>query len=759
MKHLFYRLRLKHIVSLLVLAASYQSFAQVKNTAINYPNFFSKLDPIFNTLSTKWEEGAFIGNGLLGAMIYREDDNAIRFDLGRTDVADHRLGMNPSVGRPRLPIGRFVLRPAGKIKSINLRMDLWNAEVNGVITTDKGKIELQALTAATKDIFVFNTKTSVEEKNFKWEWIPEISQTPFRVLGRDTSSSYKPNPQPTLTEDNGINYNYQPLLVGGSYTTAWKKSNQFNQQLLLITISNSFPADDSKKQAEQALSGISVQNISEVLRAHRNKWHQFYQQSFISIPDSRLESFWWIQQYKMASATRVGAYPIDLMGPWYRVSPWPKYWWNLNIQLTYYPFFASNHLDLAKPLMRMINDNLDNLIKNSPEQYQYNSAALARSGPYDMSSPLKVVKGNDSTGNSASSLELGNLPWLLHVYWQAYEYSMDKEVIKNLYPVLTRSINYYLNIMEKDAGGKYHLPYTYSPEYPKGITRDANYDLSLFKWGCGALLKINEVLQLNDPVASKWKDVLANLTPYPADELGFRIGKDASFNISHRHYSHLLQVYPIYDVNWDQPENRDLIKRSLNQWEKNGSAWRGYSYTGSGSIYAMMGNGNKTHFLLNEMMKGRFSIKPNTMYTEAGPVIETPLSAVTTMNEMLLQSWNGVVRIFPAVPDSWKEASFDKLRAKGAFLVSAVRKGGKTQFVKIKSLAGEPLLVKSDLGSTAKIKGGRKFTITNKGNGVIGVGLKKGEEVVIYENSYKGDFSVQPVAVTDGKPNYWGLQQ
>ena len=173
----------------------------------------------------------------------------------------------------------------------------------------------------------------------------------------------------------------------------------------------------------------------------------------------------------------------------------------------------------------------------------------------------------------------------------------------------------------------------------------------------------------------------------------------------------------------------------------------------------MMGNGNKTHFLLNEMMKGRFSIKPNTMYTEAGPVIETPLSAVTTMNEMLLQSWNGVVRIFPAVPDSWKEASFDNLRAKGAFLVSAVRKGGKTQFVKIKSLAGEPLLLKSDLGSNPKIKGSRKFAITNKGNGVIGIGLKKGEEVVLYQNSYKGNFSVQPVAATDGKPNYWGLQQ
>jgi alpha-L-fucosidase 2 len=726
---------------------------------IGYKNFLAKQDLIFDSLSTKWEEGAFLGNGLLGVMIYREDANAIRFDMGRTDVVDHREGINPSIGRARLPIGKFILHTTGNIQKIQLRLDLWNAELTGTITTDKGVISFRGLIAATKDVMIFNTSSTGKEKLFDWEWKPEPALSPFLTLGRDSANKYPSNPSAIITKENSINYSHQHLLVGNSYTTAWKEINSGNKQVFFVTITNSFPADNSKQLAQQILNSVTEKNTDAIVVGHHNYWHQFYHESFISFPDSRLQSFWWIQQYKIASATRAGSYPIDLMGPWYHITPWPKYWWNLNIQLTYYPFFSSNHIDLVKPLLKMINDHVTDLSKNAPEPYQYNSAALGRSGPYDMSSGIKVLKGNDSTGQNPSSLELGNLTWLLHVCWQTYEYTMDREAMKNIYPVLTRSINYYLNIIEKESDGKYHLPFTYSPEYPKGITRDANYDLSLLRWGCRTLLYINDQLKLKDALADKWQDILNNLTPFPQDERGLRVGQDASFTLSHRHYSHLLMIYPIYEINWDQPENRDLIQRSLHQWESNNEAWRGYSYTGSGSIYAMMGNGNKTHQLLNEMIdKGRFAIKPNTMYLEAGPVIETPLSAVTTINEMLLQSWSGIVRVFPAVPDEWKEASFHDLRARGSFLVSAVRKNGATQFIRIKSLAGKPCLVKTGWVTDVKAVGKRKFIVTKKNDGTISIDLKKGEEAVLYTGIKPSSFEIME-ATSDKNENYWGLHK
>lgn len=726
-------------------------------TAVGYEKFMAKQDMVFDSLSDKWEEGIFLGNGLIGVMIYREDANAIRFDIGRTDVVDHREGINPSIGRARLPIGKFILRAKGNILKIKLRLDLWNAELSGSIITDNGTLSISGFIPATRDVMMFVIKPGNSDRLFSWEWKPEPAVSPFITLGRDSAAKYPSNPQPVITSENGINYCYQHLLAGGGYTTAWKEITTYDSKIFVATITNSFPADNSKQSARQLLNAVTPTEVYFSKRSHQAYWHQFYQQSFISIPDARLQSFWWIQQYKMASATRLSAYPIDLMGPWYRITPWPKYWWNLNIQLTYYPFFSSNHLELVKPLLKMINDHLGNLMKNAPEPYQHNSAALGRSGPYDMISGIKVLKGNDSTGQSPASLELGNLTWLLHVYWQAYEYSMNRDIMKSIYPVLTNAINYYLNIIEKEGDGKYHLPFTYSPEYPKGITRDANYDLSLLHWGCRTLLYIHDQLKLKDPLAVKWQDVLANLVSYPLDEHGLRIGRDASFTQSHRHYSHLLMIYPICEINWDQAASRNLIRQSLEQWENHNDAWRGYSYTGSGSIHAMMGEGDKTYRLLNEMIdKGRFSIKPNTMYLEAGPVIETPLSAVTTINEMLLQSWAGVIRVFPAVPDEWQEASFRDLRAKGSFLVSAVRKKGSTEFIRIKSLAGAPCLVKTGWTTGIKTSGKRKFIVTPKDNGVVSIDLKKGEEVILYTGAKPALFNISEMA-TYGEQNYWGL--
>ena len=62
--------------------------------------------------------------------------------------------------------------------------------------------------------------------------------------------------------------------------------------------------------------------------------------------------------------------------------------------------------------------------------------------------------------------------------------------------------------------------------------------------------------------------------------------------------------------------------------------------------------------------------------------------AAAAMLEMLLQSWTGVVRVFPAVPDRWHDAWFENLRAEGAFIVSAQLADQKVTFIDITSEVG-----------------------------------------------------------------------
>ena len=98
------------------------------------------------------------------------------------------------------------------------------------------------------------------------------------------------------------------------------------------------------------------------------------------------------------------------------------------------------------------------------------------------------------------------------------------------------------------------------------------------------------------------------------------------------------------------------------------------------------------------------------------------------IHELLLQSHDGLVEVFPAIPESWQEVSFESLRTEGAFLVSAVKKGGRAQSVTVLAEQGGNLKIKLPFSSWTmsdfqpkRIKSNSYFVELN---------LKKGEKVV-----------------------------
>src|SRR5271155_3493381 len=56
---------------------------------VDWAAFLGRQDLVWKKLPSKWEEGAFMGNGLLGANIYKTDDGKyVKFVMGRSDVVD-----------------------------------------------------------------------------------------------------------------------------------------------------------------------------------------------------------------------------------------------------------------------------------------------------------------------------------------------------------------------------------------------------------------------------------------------------------------------------------------------------------------------------------------------------------------------------------------------------------------------------------------------------------------------------------------------
>jgi hypothetical protein len=724
------------------------------STKIDWPNFMSQHDLIWEELPLQWNEGAFTGNGQVGMMIYATlKDNRIDFHLGRQDVTDHRKAPDRKTSMgvkgasvmwdfPRLDVGRMALRPAGKIISGTMRQNLWNAEITGKIITDLGELSFRAITPHDLMLNVIEIKSTEKKNNkdmdYQWVFLPGNPASPraqvFPTLPE--SKAYSTNPKPLITNTGNITVCVQSLLAGGDYATAWteKKTKNNVQSTLYISIANEVPATNfSAEVAKKVISEASNQKIAKFEKPHRDWWHNFYQQSFVSVPDGRVESFYWINLYKMATCSRSGGPAVDLFGPYFRMSAWPGLWWNLNVQLTYWPFYASNHLDLAENMNSLIDQKFDALLDG-------------------------FRKPN-----------LGDFGWVMHNYWLYYRYLGDwKSIQEKWVPKAMKIAQAFEKYEQRDSLGKIELLPMGSPEYKGFVTYpNTNYNLAILRWLLNSLIESNVKFNTNQADVAKWKLTLADLIPYPVDSNGLMIASNQSVDMSHRHYSHLLGLYPLFQLNPDSPEDRKLVEKSVVHWHKieDGKNLAGYSYTGAASLYAALGRGNDANALLQNFLLGNIGISQllsNTFYVEVGgknPVIETPLSATASILELLIQSWGGKIRVFPAVPDKWKDASFYQMRAQGGFLVSASRSQGKTEWISVKSLSGEPCVIKvpdwTNAGQTGK---GERFTVTKIGEGEFSIDLKAGDEIVLSSELKAIQPIVKPIPHTSGELNLYGVK-
>ncbi|MEI7423807.1 MAG: glycoside hydrolase family 95-like protein [Prolixibacteraceae bacterium] len=722
---------------------------------VDYRQFLAQHDLIWEELPLQWNEGAFTGNAHLGMMVFATlKENRIDFHIGRQDVTDHRKAPDKksSIGTPgaggmydfpRLDVGRLALIPAGKIISGTMRIDLWNAEIRTHIVTSLGELSFRAFTPYQEIVQIIEVSSTEKDQgkpvHFQWKFLPGNPSSPRAIVFPDNKESkeYATNPKPVLAKENNVNLCVQSLIAGGDYATAWteKKGTKVGQTTLYLTTANEVPASGiSGKVALKTLDNIINQPVAKVEKVHRESWHQFYSKSFLSIPDARMESFYWIQLYKMGTCSRPDAPAVDLNGPYFRVTQWPALWWNLNVQLTYWIVYESNHLEMGENLITLIDECFETLLT------RFN-------GP-----------------------KLGDLTWTMHNYWLQFRYSGNRKAIQEKWvPKAIKIAALYEKMERKEPSGKIGLAPMESPEYNGfKLYTNSSYNLAIYRWLLSTLIESCESAGTNPSLVAKWKNTLANLVPFATDENGIRIGSDQAVDMSHRHYSHLLGLYPLFQLNPDSPEDRALVDKSVVHWHKigDGKGLAGYSYTGAASLYAALGRGNDSESILTHFLTGSIGISQllsNTFYVESGgknPVIETPLSAAASIMEMLLQSWGNKIRIFPAVPDSWKNAAFNELRAQGGFLVSTSRSEGKTTWVQIKSLAGEPCVVKIPGWTNAFQAGkGRKFEISPLGNNEFSINLGAGEEILLAPSHAPVNAVLRPVKHLTDEKNLYGVKK
>ncbi len=720
---------------------------------VAWEDFMARQDPVWNRMGKDWWEAPFVGDGELGMMARLRDGKTLQFDVGSNRVHDHRtedlwqgkvLDAIEVQNRGRLPIGRFELRTRGEIDPAKstARIDLWNAEAWGELVTSQGRIHWRIFTHATDRVGVVELQGSGGESEVKIDFVAEDAVSPRSAAKcpADFKAAWKPNPKPVRSGEGnrgGVLWN---LTAGGQTAAAWHREGE----RLYWTVEHRFPEKDAAGLAGARLDKAAQAPFAEWQAGHREWWHRWYPKSFFSFSDPYWESFYWIKVYKMACATRSDRGLIDNSGPWLQPSGWSATWWNLNVQLSYSPFYGSNRSDEAGALPRHLAANMENLIRSVDEKYRADSAGLCRNTGPDLSGYCGEPGGRAIRERKDIGSECGNLLWICHNLYRQYRCTMDEKMGRELlFPLLKRAVNYHRHFLSEGADGRLHLPATHSPEY--GEAADANYDLALLIWGCRTLLELDRGFGTKDPLAAEWQRVLDKLVPYPRDAESYLIGAGMPYEKSHRHWSHLLMIYPLGLVT-PESDGRGWIASNLAHWHSKPGALQGYSFTGGIAMSVILGDGARAQKYLDGFKP---FIQPNTLYREGtAPVMETPLHGATVLQEMALRSQNGVIQVFPALSPKWENVVFRDFVAEGGFHLSAAAGQGTARWITLDAPFGGDVILESKGIGTLKVEADQ-VAVTALDAGRVKLSCKAGGKIRFSDGSL---MVVEPVAGAEANP-------
>lgn len=729
----------------------------------------SDSDLKFDGLATTWDEGMPMGNATVGALVWQRD-SALRLSLDRTDLWD--LRPMDSISGPNnrfawvceqvkkgeyLPVQKkydwpYEQQPApSKIPGAALEFSLEQLGAPSAVrlylnnalceVTWTGGTSLKTFVHATEPVgwFVFEnlqediTPNVIAPTYNNPNHIPVTSSEAGPDLGR---LGYKQGD--INKKDNTITY-HQEGWNGFSYDVVVRWERKGSTLTGVWSLTTSLSDEQAGKEAADAIERSMVADY----QSHMAFWKDYWTQSSVCLPDSLLQKQYDNEMYKFGSATREHSYPISLQAVWTadngKLPPWKgDYHHDLNTQLSYWPAYTGNHLTEGLGYLNTLWDQRD-VYKEYTRQY-FETEGMNIPG-------VCALDGKPMGGWIQYSMSQTVSAWLAQHFYLHWKYSGDRTFLKErAYPFLKDVVTFLEQISVVDAAGVRKLRMSSSPEifdnsihaWFKDMT---NYDLAMMQFAFKAAAELATELQLPEESAH-WQAIGKQLPALDIDADGaLTFAKGFPYDESHRHFSHAMAIHPLGLLDWSQGEEaQQIIQATLKKLQDYGpDYWTGYSYSWFANMKARAFDGEGAAQALRtfaECFCLRNTFHVNGDQTKSGKskftyrpfTLEGNFAFASGIQEMLLQSHTGIVRLFPAIPASWKNVSFDKLRAMGAFVISAERKEGKNVQVTILPEQGGILRMAWEETGNKPTVTGADFTLEDN---ILTIQTVKGQPVTL----------------------------
>jgi glycosyl hydrolase family 95/glycosyl hydrolase family 65 len=726
---------------------------------------------VFNEFAQTWDEAIPLGNGLLGNLVW-EKEGKLRFSLDRVDLWDLRPMKNidfdkwnfnkvykywkadkytevqkafdvpyDNLAAPsKIPAGalEFDVHQFGKVKKVSLDVETavciveWEngAKLTTFVHGDKpvGWYEFENIPEDIKIELLppaYNMKGDRQHVDQSMSDLDQLGYPQGEIKSSDNSFTYD--------QKGWGEFSYQ-------IHTEWVRSRKGLAGCWSISSINK--GWESAPPATEVVSKEMVSGFDSSLTGHLGWWNEYWGHSSISIPDSLLENQYYLEMYKFGSAARAPPPTISLQAVWTadngKLPPWKgDFHHDLNTQLSYWPAYAGNYLNLEEGFLNW-------LWKYRPAFKKYTKGYFGVEG---MNVPgVTTLEGEPMGGWIQYSMGQTVASWLGHHFYLHWRYSMDREFLeKRAYPWIKDVAVFLDQIAIKEKNEKRKLLISSSPEIYNNsreawFSETTNFDLALIRWTYEKAGELANELGLEEE-ADRWKQILSEWPDLTVDqETGFMFAPGFPYNESHRHFSHLMGFHPLGLVDFSKGDaDKEIITNTLENLEKYGTDWwTGYSFSWQGNLYARAFDGDKAAAVLRLFaecfcLKNSFHVNGDQCKAGHSKFVYRPFTLegnfafASAIQEMLIQSHTDVIKLFPAIPSKWKDVKFDKLRAQGAFLISAQMEDGIVTFVTIQSEKGGALVL-SDPFKGENFKADREYIVED---GKIMINMQAGERLIL----------------------------
>jgi alpha-L-fucosidase 2 len=433
-----------------------------------------------------------------------------------------------------------------------------------------------------------------------------------------------------------------------------------------LVVATQASSNEASEPLPEALRLAGELDFASVEARHRGWWRDWWRRSAISLADPLLESSWYGSFYLLGCISRAGRLAPGLYGPWvfHDYPMWcGDYHLNYNFQSTFLGCFSANRGEAALPAFDFLNSCLP---LGRMEARRFNSRGIHL--PVSVG-PAGIANEENDWGQRSNALFCA----ILHL-WHWRHYADENLLRTHLYPYLSEVAAFWESYLEEDAEGRLVVRDSCANEDSgaewlmdqagRPCLDNPYLDLLLLHDFFTSLLEIGSKVGETPDRLARWREILFRLASPPTCLFAGRevFAQAEGSDRPGWYFTSSLFVNDLEE--WDNGRWRDVARQTLdaadNRAHDNALP---INHAGAVRLRCPDAVARLRQHLLERML-------PNYGIYQFGGVVET-LGITLAINEMLLQSHGGVIRLFPCCPPG--AAAFRNLRAQGAFLLSASR--------------------------------------------------------------------------------------